>query len=239
MISNEQKKIRAGCKDMWNAFMVKGAIFSTNEIPFCPTTATDVPNDVISYVEARAMYNHDRKCNQTSLFTNAFVHFYIDDYKFDGKLNGIWNAPQQVAEVLRHFAGIITPDFSTYADFPIPLKLYNTYRMRAFGYWYGKLGGKVINNVRWGREETFSYCFDGIEPNSTVAIGTAASGLHKKCNRELFEVGFKEMLKVLKPHTIIVYGSANYPWFDNIRDHIRIVSFKSETTLRWERVHHE
>ena len=239
MISNEQKAIRAGCKDMWNDFMVEGATFSSNDIPLCPTIVNDVPDNVVSYVEARAMYNRDRKCNQTSLFTNAFIHFYIDDYRFDGKLNGIWNAPQRAAEVLQYFAGIITPDFSTYNDFPVPLKIYNTYRMRAFGYWFGKLGGKVINNVRWGTDETFSYCFDGIEQNSIIAIGTAASGLHQKRNREIFEDGFQRMLDVLKPHTIIIYGSDNYPWFDDVRDRIRIVNFKSDTTLRWERVHHE
>ena len=41
-----------------------------------------------------------------------------------------------------------TPDFSTYQDFPEPLKVYNTYRMRAFGYWLTKNGIKVINNIR-------------------------------------------------------------------------------------------
>lgn len=35
-------------------------------------------------------------------------------------------------------------------------------RMRAYGYWLGKNGIPVINNIRWGTPETFEYCFEGI-----------------------------------------------------------------------------
>lgn len=58
--------------------------------------------------------------------------------------------PYKALEKLRQCAGIITPDFSTYQDDPEPIKLYNTYRMRAFGRWLTTLGFPVINNVRWG-----------------------------------------------------------------------------------------
>ena len=90
--------------------------------------------------------------------------------------------------------------------------------MRAFGYWYGqKHGGSVINNVRWGTEETFSYCFDGIEKNSIVAIGSVASKLRDPENQQLFEVGFLKMLEVLEPQKIIFYGTANCPGVDKAR----------------------
>ena len=163
---------------------------------------------------------------------NVFVHFYIDDQKFDGKRSGIWFDYIKAIEILQHFAGIITPDFSTYADFPEPLKIYNTYRMRAFGYWYGTLlGNAVINNVRWGTEETFKYCFDGIEKNSIVAIGTVASNLRNFADLKIFSAGFEKMLEMLSPHTIIVYGSDKYPCFDKVRDRIKIVRFRSQKDL--------
>ena len=225
------KKIRAGCKDMWNAFMVRGAKFSANDIPHCPTNAKIIPQDLISFTQAKTIYNKRRKAGDKNFFKNVFVHFYIDDQKFDGK-SGIWFDCIKAVEILQHFAGIITPDFSTYADFPEPLKTYNIYRMRAFGHWYGKiLGNAVINNVRWGTEETFKYCFDGIEKNSIVAIGTVASGLRNSRNLEIFSSGFEKMLEVLSPHTIIVYGSDKYPCFDKVRDKIKIVRFRSQKDL--------
>ena len=186
---------------------------------------------MISFTQAKTIYNKRRKAGDKNFFENAFVHFYIDDYKFDGK-SGIWYDYEKVTKILQHFAGIITPDFSTCADFPEPLKIYNTYRMRAFGYWYGKiLGGAVINNVRWGTKETFKYCFDGIEKNSIVAIGTVASGLRNPKNLEFFSTGFEKMLEVLNPHTIIFYGSDKYSCFDKVREKIRIIHFRSETDL--------
>lgn len=223
------KIIRAGCKDNWNAFMVKGAEFTENDIPICPTTAIQIPRNIISYMQAKTLYNKFK--HQKNFFVEDFVHFYIDDYKFDGK-NGIWTDWGKALKILKHFGGIITPDFSTNSDFPEPFKIFNTYRMRAFGYWYGILkGGSVINNVRWGNEETFKYCFDGIPKNSIVAVGTVASGLKKLENRKLFSVGFEKMLEVLTPKIILVYGSDNYEFFDKVRNKIQIVHFQSSKDL--------
>ena len=224
-------KIRAGCKDMWNAFMVREANWSDNDIPICPTTAKSLPKDLISYTRAKTIFNQYTKDGNKKFFENKFVHFYIDDQKFDNKRGGIWANCEEAMKILSHFAGIITPDFSTCADFPKPLKVWNTYRMRAFGYWYGRQGGSVINNVRWGPEETFDYCFDGIDKNSIVSIGTVASGLKNQTNLEIFSTGFAEMLKVLNPHTIIVYGSDNYKCFDQVREKIQFVHFRSEKDL--------
>ncbi len=53
-------KTRKGCKDIWNAFMVEGATFTKNDIPFCPTTAKELPNAIITWEEARAIYKKHR-----------------------------------------------------------------------------------------------------------------------------------------------------------------------------------
>ncbi|MDD6276054.1 MAG: DUF4417 domain-containing protein [Clostridia bacterium] len=139
-------------------------------------------------------------------------------------------------KVLCHFAGVITPDFSTYQDFPEPIKIYNTYRMRAFGYWLGVNGISVINNVRWGTSETYRYCFDGVQQNSIIAIGTCGGSPRKHIDRKRFEAGLAEFVNRLQPHTIVVYGSANYDCFDRLREQgIKIVAFSSETAKAFER----
>ena len=226
---NKNSFIRAGCQDVWNAFMVKGVDFRGRDIPYCPTTATILPKNLISYPEAKTIYNKHK--HEKDFFIDAFVHFYIDDCKFDSPSSGIWADWKTALKILRHFAGIITPDFSTCLDFPEPLKLWNTYRMRAFGYWYGRQGGAVINNVRWGTGETFDYCFEGITTNSVVAIGTVASNLRNPANRNNFVIGFKRMLKILNPHTIIVYGSDKCKCFEEVRKKIKIIRFRSNKDL--------
>ena len=229
------KEQRAGCKDVFNAYMCKDAIFGKNDIPFCPTTARELPKDVITWDEAKSIYKKNL-CKKNENFQHeSFVCFYMDDYKFDGT-RGIWHDSAHALKVLRHFSGVITPDFSTYQDFPEPLKIYNTYRMRVFGYWLGINGISVINNVRWGTKESYRYCFDGIEQNSIVSIGTVGGSPRKYVDRVRFERGLNELVKVLSPHTIIIYGSANYPCIEQLKEQgIKIIAFSSETARAFER----
>lgn len=140
--------IRSGCQDVWNAFMCEGAKYSSNDIPLCPTTAETLPAEIIPWDEAKHIYKTALARGNAGFVHPAFVCFYLDDQKFDG-LHGIWHDSTHALKILRHFAGAITPDFSTYQDFPEPIKIYNTYRMRAFGYWLGRNGIPVFNNVRW------------------------------------------------------------------------------------------
>ena len=232
MKDNFNTTTRKGCKDMWNAFMVDGADFVIgSDIPVCHCTANSTPKKLISFADAKHLHRTNRNKNPNYQI-DAFVHFYIDDQKFDGPQSGIWIKPFDALEIIRHFAGAITPDFSTNADFPDPIKRYNTYRMRAFGRWLTVNGISVINNIRWGTEETWDYCFDGVPYNSIVAIGTVASGIHKIENRPDFEKGLFKMVELLKPHTILIYGSAKYNCFKLLSNiGIRIISYMSDTNL--------
>ena len=191
---------------------------------------------LISFVEAKAIYKKQMKKGTLQFHIDAYVHFFIDDQKFDSDYSGIWTSPQKALEVLSHFEGIISPDFSTYSDFPDPLKRWNTYRMRAFGLWLSENNISVINNVRWGEIETWDYCFDGLPNNSILAIGTVASGLKKLENRASFDNGLYELVKRTNPHTLIIYGSSNYQIFKELENRgIKIISFQSDTSKAFER----
>lgn len=196
-VIDKNKRPRTGCKDVWNAFMVREATFiHPSDMPLCPNTAKEIPTALIGYNDAKTIYNKEIKAGHRNLHINAFIHFYINDEKFDGKESSVWLFPKKAFRIIKHFEGIITPDFSTNVDFPDPIKRNNTYRMRAFGYWIGIQGKKVFNNVRWGTAETYSYCFDGIPVGETVCIGSVASEIRKLKNRSLFEDGLKKMVKV-------------------------------------------
>lgn len=228
------KKRRKGCRDIWNAYMCVGASFSKNDIPICPTTAGNLPSKIILWDEAKHIYKKALLHHDEDFFYDAFVCFYMDDYKFDGP-HGIWQEGVRALTILQHFAGVITPDFSTYQDFPEPIKVYNTYRMRAFGYWLGKNGVPIINNVRWGTPESYYYCWDGIPKNSIVAIGTVGGSPRKLVDRSRFENGLFEMVKILQPHTVLVYGSAHYRCFDALKEQgINILAFPSRTAVAFE-----
>lgn len=224
-LKTKERKKRKGCKDIFNAFMVSGGSFvSGNEIPYCPTTLAEIPKKIIMYDEAKLSTDYE-----------AVVGFYKDDYKFDGIYRGIWNNSKDSLKILSKFAGVVTPDFSTNPDFPYPIKLYNTYRMRAFGFWLVKNGLKVVNNVRAGGPDTWDYCFDGVPKNSIVAISTVGCILRNE-DRARFKLGLDKMVEVLTPHTILVYGSEpDDIFYKHKRAGTKIVSYKSQISQAMQR----
>lgn len=235
MKQNTDRTVRPGCKDIWNAFMAEGAIFCKHDIPYCPTTSTKLPREIITWEEAKAIHRKHVKAKDYEYKVDVYVCFYMDDYKFDGP-RGVWHDYKFLLRVLRHFSGAITVDFSTYLDFPESIKTYATYRMRLLGFWLGKNGIPIINNVRWGTSETYDYCFEGIPTNSIVAIGTVGGSPRKLADRKRFEEGLHEMVRRLKPHTIIVYGSANYSCFNELKKQgINIIQYQSKTARDFQR----
>ena len=207
----------------------------SHDIPFCPTTTSAIPKTIITWDEAKAFYKKHLQKGEHNFHYGAYVCFYIDDAKFDGP-RGIWHDCTQALKIIQHFDGAITPDFSTNQDFPEALKIYQTYRMRMFGYWLGRNGVGVINNVRWGTPESWRYCFVGIPMESIVAIGTVGGIPRKIKDRKRFESGLFEMFERLHPHTVIVYGSASYPCFDKLKEQeCKIFSYQSSTAKAFER----
>lgn len=228
---------RKGCRDIWNSYMVKGASWDKGDIPFCPTTACAPPEKLISFSRAKTLCNKAKARGMDDFHIDAFVHFYIDDQKFAGPHNSIWSHPEGALEIISRCDGMITPDFSTYADFPDPIKRDATYKMRAFGYYAGTLGNEVVNNVRWGTPETWGYSFNGIEKCSLVAIGTVASSIRLLDNRPLFEEGLHAMVETLSPKAIIVYGSANNKQLAKLHEQgIEVIAFPSETSIAFKKV---
>ena len=115
-----------------------------------------------------------------------------------------------------------------YRNMPLCMQLWNTYRGRALASWLQENGIEVIPNVRFGDERTFAFCFDGIEKNKTVAVGTHGC-IKQKEDRIFFEKGLSIMVQRLKPKTIIVYGAAPDRIFKPYRDTgINIIAFESE-----------
>lgn len=198
--------------------MVQGAEFSHNDIPFCPTTMTVPPPRLISYEEAKRSKDYE-----------AGVAFYKDDYKFDGLKSGIWvNYVECLRTVCKFRGGVITPDFAMNQDLPDPWKRMNIYRSRAYGFYFVKAGLAVCNNIRWGDPNTWSYCFDGVSKGSMVAVSTHGC-IKKSPDRKRYVDGLYEMIKIIEPPAILVYGSCPENIFGEARKmHIKIYVYESE-----------
>ena len=130
------------------------------------------------------------------------IHFFIDDYQFDR----LWNNPERYIEMFKKYEYICSPDYSLFLDFPKALQIYNTYKKQYLGAYYQSYGIRVIPTVSWSDEESYAWCFDGIEKGSCVACSSVGC-LKNKEAKELFINGFEKMIEIIKPKQILMVGS--------------------------------
>lgn len=142
----------------------------------------------------------------TKELSNKLIHFFIDDYQFER----LWNNPDKYINMLKKAKYVLTPDFSLYRDMDMAIQLYNTYKSRWVGAYLQSEGIKVIPTVSWSTEESYDFCFEGIEQGSVVAIATYGIAKDKKA-KELFYKGYEEMKRRLKPSLILCYGESEVP----------------------------
>lgn len=141
------------------------------------------------------------------------VHFFLDDYKFDE----VWNSPSKYIRKLAQYSSVLTPDFSTYINMPIVLQIYNTFRNRWCGAYWQKNGLTVIPTIGWGDENSYDFCFDGVQKGSVVAVST----LGNVGFEEDFMQGYNEMIKQLEPTKVINYGTT-FKGMDKDTDLIKV-----------------
>lgn len=130
------------------------------------------------------------------------VHFFIDDYQF----NRVWAQPDTYLNLLGRFQAVMTPDFSTFTDFPMAVQIYNHYRKHWLGRYWQEHGVTVIPTISWSDRASFAWCFDGEPIGSTVAVSTVGTQANET-SRRLFLEGYQEMLARLVPSQVLIYGA--------------------------------
>lgn len=155
----------------------------------------------------------------------GWIHFFIHDSQFIRLLRNPW----RYLPILARFDGAISPDCSVFWGYPLYRQLQSIARSREIGAWLQRNGVSVIPCVRWGKEDTYGFAFDGIEPGGTVAVGTAGA-MRDKETRRVFEAGFGPMLEALAPKRIVVYGSRRSAVFADAEEcEIEILQFDTDT----------
>ena len=140
---SKENGTRKGCWNVFHAFLVRNAHYDGNlEIPVLQPE-TELPNRLIAFSKAMHSADYDQ-----------WIHFYEDDVSFGRG----WNRPHTYLSRLKHFRGVISPDFSLYRDMPLVMQQWNTYRGKALEHWWQEEGIPVIPNVRAGDQRTYDFC---------------------------------------------------------------------------------
>lgn len=226
---------RAGIKDLWGAWMVRGTDWTENGNPVNPYFTTRKVRGAIPWDRALALHHRMLRPGKANYHVPAHIHFYLDDRKFDGPCSGIWANPDRLIEVARHFDGVMGIDFSTNADMPDPIKRHQVYRMRALERYVASRGIDVVQNLRWSGPETWDYFLDALRHHAPLSLGTVGSGLDLLENRPPFERGLLHAVSELEPTMLYVVGSASCPVFDEVRRMgTRVIQFDGPTAAAFK-----
>ncbi len=110
--------------------------------------------------------------------------------------------------------------------------IWNVYRSRLLGHFWQENGMTVIPTVSWADEDSFDFCFDGLPKHTTVAVSTVGVIKDKEAH-EIWNKGFSEMLKRVKPAKILLYGGdIDYDFPKNLE----IVRYQSNMRERFKKL---
>lgn len=140
----------------------------------------------------------DIRTKDNALNRKKGVHFFIDDYRFEG----VYKNPEKSLGRLSQYKFLLTPDYSTYADMNYWRQMESIAHSRWVGAFWQDQGQIVIPTISWSDEGSFEFCFDGVEKHSIVAVGMI--GCKKSKNEYL--LGYNEMLNRIEPDAIICFG---------------------------------
>lgn len=157
----------------------------------------------------------DTRANDNSENMKRGVHFFVDDYRFEG----IYRNPDRSLEKYSQYAFLLTPDNSTYADMNYWRQLESIAHSRWVGAYWQSRGLTVIPTISWSDTSSFEFCFDGVEPHSIIAIGTIGCK-HEKLS---FMRGYNAMLDRIAPSAVICFGSP----FKEMEGNIIVIDYLS------------
>jgi hypothetical protein len=130
--------------------------------------------------------------------TDATVHFFIDDDKFDE----VWKNPKDYLGEIRQYKQAMSPGFSVYYNMAGALQVFNIFRSRWLGAFWQEQGITVIPTIIWADKTSFDFCFDGVEQGSIVAVSTVG----QKEVEWTYLQGFKELCERIEPEMVICYS---------------------------------
>lgn len=118
---------RSGCIDVFNAFLVKNASYDS---------ALEIPRLEIEKRKPTKLIPFSKAARSTEF--DAWIHFYEDDVAFER----LWNRPNKYLNMLKRFAGVIAPDFTS--AFTVICRLFDSHNEPC---WYNHEKEKAEKDV--------------------------------------------------------------------------------------------
>lgn len=195
-VSNKPRK-KKKVKDVFKAYLTEGCKRTKQEgYPIIPVwmIPTDVSNiKIIPFSKWRDV-------------ADTIGEYYICFFCQDDAFKSVLNNPKRYIKLFRRAKGIIGFDYSIFFDMPPVTQKSQMNDNLSLTFYYGMRNIKVIPNVRYGIEATRDDFLSAIPRNSIIAIGSYGC-VHTIKEKERYIHFLREMLPILTPKIIVVYGA--------------------------------
>jgi hypothetical protein len=138
---------------------------------------------------------------------------YLGFYVFDTKFEKVWDDALTYLEDLHRlkWAGVLSPDFSTWDDDPPAVRIWQIYRSRWVARFWQEVGHKVIPSI-----QTYPKWFD-LGPGGGIPVGTKVVSLQCRTKdkenvpepRAYLRL-FAEAIDAVQPEVVLVYGGRRH-----------------------------
>lgn len=211
-----------------NEFLYNGQSQGKYNIPIIHKESINIDEiEFLSYVNTKINDNENR---------NKTIHFFTYDWKFER----VYNKPVAELEKLKQYKYVLSPDFSIFTNMPLALQIENVFKNRWCGAYWQSQGIKVIPTISWGDENSFEFCFDGVEKGSVVAVCTY---YRENCEEE-FMAGYNKMLEKIQPSIVICYDEPFEAMRGNVKEFLpttyewtKDLNWKDIIQFKWEKKH--
>ncbi len=151
---------------------------------------------------------------------NKGVVFFQDDHKFES----VWTQPRKHLDKLKGYGAVLSPDFSMFTDFPKAVQIMQMYKRHWVARFWQEHGVTVIPTICWSTPDNYDWCFDAEPHNSIVAVSDIGC-TRNPVAKELFDSGYKEMLKRLNPSKILFFTY----WTDKVYEgNVQFIDLKKQ-----------
>ncbi|SKA69169.1 protein of unknown function [Eubacterium uniforme] len=202
--SKKEKKV----KDNFRAYLTEGCERTLQEgYPIIPSWMIPKEVDDIKIIPFSEWKN----------YKNNIEDYYICFFCQDDVFSVVLNNPRKYIKLFRRAKGIIGFDYSIYYDMPAVKQKSQMNDNLSLTFYYGMRNIKVIPNIRYGIESTRDDFLSAIPRNSVIAIGSYGCVKTKK-EKERFRYFLREMLPILMPKVVVVYGAMPDDVFGEFKD---------------------
>jgi hypothetical protein len=161
---------------------------------------------------------------------NNVVGFFADDFRFEK----VWINAIELMEFYKknEVKAMLTPNFSLWADEPLPFQILSHYKTQWCGRFWQEAGMKVVPTINFSTPESYDFCFLGV-PTECPLVFFQVRNVSNEKEFDLLVSGIEQAYKTIKFKKAYFYGAGktkkSQKLIERIKGDFKVIPFPSWT----------